>query len=247
MPLSTKMILDIFETLSVQYNFDKDEAVTMLSKQFELPKNMVPNETPKKITSKTEKNTLFASKQAQELAELHSITPTGEGNGKNGTFTLTDIKNMMKKNNNSNQTVNISPAASKFANDNNINVSSITGTGTNGSIILKDLKDFLTKQEESNEQSNEESNEESKEESKAESEVELESESGNNSGNESGNESDNSQQSEKSQNVPDISPKALAFAKENHLDLSTINIEPSGGGGKILVQDLKKYLSQQGN
>lgn len=239
MPLSTKMILDIFETLSVQHNFDKDEAVTMLSKQFELPKNMVPNETPKKITSKTEKNTLFASKQAQELAELHSITPTGEGNGKNGTFTLTDIKNMMKKNNNSNQTVNISPAASKFANDNNINVSSITGTGTNGSIILKDLKDFLTKQEESNE--------ESKEESKAESEVELESESGNDSGNESGNESDNSQQSEKSQNVPDISPKALAFAKENNLDLSTINIEPSGGGGKILVQDLKKYLSQQGN
>ena len=78
--------------------------------------------------------------------------------------------------------------------------------------------------------------------------MELESESGNESDTSlKSDKSDESQKSDKSENVPDISPKALTFAKQNHIDLSTIHIEPSGGGGKILVQDLKKYLSQQEN
>jgi pyruvate/2-oxoglutarate dehydrogenase complex dihydrolipoamide acyltransferase (E2) component len=272
MPLSTKMILDIFDTLSVQYNFDKDEAVSMLSSKFELPKNMVQNKSSNKIVTKTN-NTIFASKKAQEMADLHSFTPTGQGSGKNGTFTLIDIKNAIKKQANSHATINISPTASKFAKDNNIDISSITGSGNNGTILLKDLKDLTAKQN-----SKEDSKEDSKEEELSDiaSEHYLESESDSESDSDQSekstksdksekstksNKSDKSNKSEKSTKsqqseksdksnksakfVPDISPKALTEAIKHGIDINTIEITGSGSDGKILLQDIKRVIANQ--
>jgi pyruvate/2-oxoglutarate dehydrogenase complex dihydrolipoamide acyltransferase (E2) component len=94
---------------------------------------------PGKMKTKDSKDSsIFASKKAEEFATLAKLNPTGEGSGKFGKFTLSDIKKIVEQP--SDAKLLVSPTALKFANEQGLIISDITGTGQNGRILLKDVE-----------------------------------------------------------------------------------------------------------
>ena len=130
MATSADKLGQIIDTLAKKYKFDYDQAIDFLAKQELLPKKMIPQES--------KETDIFASKKAKELAEKYDIFPTGEGSGKTGKFTLADIEKMLGKP--TRNVLNASPNAIILANDNNISLADIVGTGKDGRILVKDVQ-----------------------------------------------------------------------------------------------------------
>ena len=99
---------------------------------------------PKKLTEKPKekKVTLFASKAAEDFAEAKGIVvPDGfKGTAANDKISVKDLKQLAEGPKAAK--VNSSPSAQQFARDNGIDISKIKGSGAEGKVLLKDVKDL---------------------------------------------------------------------------------------------------------
>lgn len=138
MATSAQTLQQIITTICDTHNLSENEILSALAEKELLPKKLIPKDS--KGASK------FASKQAEELATKSKIIPEGEGTGKDGKFTLTDIKKLMEKP--TKEKFMISPTALTFANENGINISDVKGSGKDGRILLKDVEALIKVEEE---------------------------------------------------------------------------------------------------
>ena len=135
MATSAQTLSTIIDELLKHKPADRDAAIKLLSKKALLPKKLT--ETPKvKVVSR------FASKAAEEFAEAKGIIVPDDfkGTANGDKISVKDLKQLAegpKKNK-----VNASPTALQFARDNGIDISSVAGTGAEGKVLLKDVKEL---------------------------------------------------------------------------------------------------------
>ena len=113
---------------------DRDAAIALLSAKGYLPKKLT--EKPKE-----KKTSRFASKAAEDFADAKGIVvPDGfKGTAANDKISVKDLKSLAEGPKAAK--VNASPSAQQFARDNGIDISKIKGSGTDGKVLLKDVKD----------------------------------------------------------------------------------------------------------
>ena len=135
MATSAIKLAEIVKFLSETYDFEIDNAMSNLAKKELLPKKMM-------TTTSVEPSNRFASKQAEEFAskaDIGRLDWCGTGSGKNGKYTLKDLKSMVKI-----VPVHstITSSALNYATKNNICTDTLKGTGKNGTITLSDIKTY---------------------------------------------------------------------------------------------------------
>ena len=114
---------------------DRDDAIEILAAKGYLPKKLTEKPKEKKVS-------LFASKAAEDFAEAKGIVvPDGfKGTAANDKISVKDLKQFAegpKK-----AKVNASPSAQQFCRDNGLDITKVTGSGTEGKVLLKDVKDL---------------------------------------------------------------------------------------------------------
>ena len=126
---------------SMDSELTKEQVYQKLNELQLLPKKMTAVKTlkPKPVTDKT---SIFATKISKQFAENHNIIISGTGSGKDGKFTMADLKKFLKEQSTKDLKPKISPAALKISQDKNIDISDIKGSGLNGLILVKDLKNI---------------------------------------------------------------------------------------------------------
>jgi pyruvate/2-oxoglutarate dehydrogenase complex dihydrolipoamide acyltransferase (E2) component len=136
MATSAQNLSMIIDEMLLNKPADRASAMLLLSSKGLLPKKLL--ETPKeKKTSK------FASKAAEDFAEAKNITVPDDfkGTAANDKISVKDLKGLAEP---PKKKVNASPGAQQFARDNGIDIETVTGTGENGKVLLKDVKDRVT-------------------------------------------------------------------------------------------------------
>ena len=129
-------IIDIACTLSREGK-GNDEVMLELASRDLLPKKLLPKpKIEKEVVS------MYASKQAEAAAIQGKLElELGRGSGKQGKYTLADVKNLLegpKK-----KPTAISPSALQLANENGITIAGVVGSGHEGRIVLKDIQALL--------------------------------------------------------------------------------------------------------
>jgi hypothetical protein len=89
MPISSADLQNMISELAKHYKFNEASALQHLAAKNMLPKNLTKQLTPD--TAPAKKESIFASKKAEELARDNNIKPKGEGTGKNGKWNMKDI------------------------------------------------------------------------------------------------------------------------------------------------------------
>jgi pyruvate/2-oxoglutarate dehydrogenase complex dihydrolipoamide acyltransferase (E2) component len=114
---------------------DRDAAVTLLAAKGFLPKKLTEAPKEKKVSR-------FASKAAEDFAEAKGIeVPEGfKGTAAKDKISVKDLKQLAEGPKKSK--ANASPSAQQFARDNGIDISKVSGTGAEGKVLLKDVKDL---------------------------------------------------------------------------------------------------------
>ena len=135
MATSAQTLMLIIDELVKAKPLDRDVAITLLATKGYLPKKL--SEKPK-----VKKTSLFASKAAEEFAEAKGIVvPDGfKGTANNDKISVKDLKQLAegpKK-----AKVNASPSAQQFCRDNGLDITKVKGTGADGKVLLKDVKDL---------------------------------------------------------------------------------------------------------
>jgi pyruvate/2-oxoglutarate dehydrogenase complex dihydrolipoamide acyltransferase (E2) component len=135
MATSAQTLLLIINELVKAKPLDQDAAITLLAAKGYLPKKL--SEKPK-----MKKTSRFASKAAEEFAEAKGIVvPDGfKGTANNDKISVKDLKQLAegpKK-----AKVNASPSAQQFCRDNGLDITKVKGTGADGKVLLKDVKDL---------------------------------------------------------------------------------------------------------
>jgi pyruvate/2-oxoglutarate dehydrogenase complex dihydrolipoamide acyltransferase (E2) component len=135
MATSAQTLSLIIDELVKAKPLDRDAAITLLASKGYLPKKL--SEKPKE-----KKTSRFASKAAEDFADAKSLViPDGfKGTAANDKISVKDLKQLAegpKK-----TKVNASPSAQQFARDNGIDISKISGSGAEGKVLLKDVKDI---------------------------------------------------------------------------------------------------------
>ena len=104
----------------------------LVAKGIKLPKALTEVKTFKPVS-------IFASKAAEDFAEANGIDiPEGfKGTAAKDKISVNDLKKLKDP---PKEKKNISPSAEKFARDNGINIEGLVGSGTDGKIMLKDVK-----------------------------------------------------------------------------------------------------------
>lgn len=113
---------------------NRDDAIELLAAKGYLPKKLTEKPKEKK-TSK------FASKAAEDFAEAKNIVvPEGfKGTAANDKISVKDLKQLAEGP--KTPKVNASPTAQQYARDNGIDITKVTGTGAEGKVLLKDVKE----------------------------------------------------------------------------------------------------------
>lgn len=114
---------------------NRDAAIDLLASKGYLPKKLTEKPKEKKVSR-------FASKAAEDFAEAKSIVvPDGfKGTAANDKISVKDLKQLAegpKK-----AKVNASPSAQQFCRDNGLDITKVTGSGVEGKVLLKDVKDL---------------------------------------------------------------------------------------------------------
>ena len=135
MATSAANLAIIIDELSTKFKFDKNKAFTYLANQERLPKKLLPKQN--------KDESIWASNKALKLAEEHGIKPEGPGSGRNGRWTMVDVKKAIEKPNNNKLLV--SPNAMNLANERGISLVGKTGSGVDGRILLKDVEALIAK------------------------------------------------------------------------------------------------------
>ena len=135
MATSAQTLSLIIDELVKAKPLDRDAAITLLSAKGMLPKKLT--ETPK-----AKKVSIYASKAAEDFAEAKGIkVPEGfKGTAANDKISVKDLKLIAegpKK-----AKVNASPSAQQFCRDNGLDISTVKGSGAEGKVLLKDVKDL---------------------------------------------------------------------------------------------------------
>lgn len=135
MATSAQTLSMIIDELVKSKPLDRNAAIELLAGKGYLPKKLLEKPKEKK-TSK------FASKAAEDFAEAKGIViPDGfKGTANGDKISVKDLKQLAegpKK-----IKVNASPSAQQFCRDNGLDITKVTGTGTDGKILLKDVKDL---------------------------------------------------------------------------------------------------------
>ena len=135
MATSAQTLSLIIDELVKAKPLDRNAAITLLAAKGYLPKKL--SETPKE-----KKTSLFASKAAEEFAEAKGIViPDGfKGTANNDKISVKDLKQLAegpKK-----AKVNASPSAQQFCRDNGLDITKVKGSGAEGKVLLKDVKDL---------------------------------------------------------------------------------------------------------
>ena len=135
MATSAQTLSLIIDELVKAKPIDRDAAVALLAAKGYLPKKLT--EVPK-----VKKTSRFASKAAEDFADAKSLViPDGfKGTAVNDKISVKDLKQLAegpKK-----AKVNASSSAQQFARDNGIDISKISGSGTEGKVLLSDVKDL---------------------------------------------------------------------------------------------------------
>jgi pyruvate/2-oxoglutarate dehydrogenase complex dihydrolipoamide acyltransferase (E2) component len=135
MATSAKTLTLIIDELVKAKPRDRDAAITLLAAKGYLPKKL--SEKPKE-----KKTSIFASKAAEEFAEAKGIVvPDGfKGTANNDKISVKDLKQLAegpKK-----TKVNASPSAQQFCRDNGLDITKVKGSGADGKVLLKDVKDL---------------------------------------------------------------------------------------------------------
>lgn len=114
-----------------------EQALATLMAKGWLPKKLIPSEKPVKKVS------IFASQAAEDLADKEGLSDSLidkkiVGTGQRAKITVKDIHGFMRADK---VKANASPAALTYARDNNLDLSTTEGTGPDGKILLKDIKE----------------------------------------------------------------------------------------------------------
>ena len=136
MATSAQTLSLIIDELVKAKPLDRDAAIALLAAKGFLPKKL--SEAPKK----EKKTSRFASKAAEDFAEAKGITIPDDfkGTANNDKISVKDLKQLgegPKK-----TKVNASPSAQQFCRDNGLDITEVKGSGTDGKILLKDVKDL---------------------------------------------------------------------------------------------------------
>lgn len=136
MATSAQNLSMIIDELLVAKPGNRADAIKLLADKGLLPKKLL--ETPKE-----KKVSRFASKAAEDFAEAKGITVPDDfkGTAANDKISVKDLKGLAQP---PKKKVNASPGAQQFARDNGIDIETVTGTGENGKVLLKDVKDLVT-------------------------------------------------------------------------------------------------------
>ena len=135
MATSAQTLSLIIDELVKAKPIDRDAAVTLLAAKGYLPKKLT--EKPKE-----KKTSRFASKAAEDFADAKSLViPDGfKGTATNDKISVKDLKQLAegpKK-----TKVNASPSAQQFCRDNGLDIFLVKGSGAEGKVLLKDVKDL---------------------------------------------------------------------------------------------------------
>ena len=135
MATSAQTLSLIIDELVKAKPIDRDAAITLLAAKGFLPKKLTEVPKEKKVTR-------FASKAAEDFADAKSLViPDGfKGTAANDKISVKDLKQLAegpKK-----TKANASPSAQQFARDNGIDISKISGSGAEGKVLRKDVKDL---------------------------------------------------------------------------------------------------------
>ena len=137
MATSAKTLDLIIDTLCEEYELDKKQVICQLSTKKLLPDKLTKSTEAKKKVS------MFASKQAEEIASQNNFLPEeANGSAKDGRYTVADVKKALQEP--LTKKMIASPTAIVFANENQVNISDVTGTGKEGRILLKDVKEYIS-------------------------------------------------------------------------------------------------------
>lgn len=134
MATSAQTLSLIIDELVKAKPLDRDAAITLLAAKGYLPKKL--SEKPKE-----KKTSLFASKAAEEFAEAKGIVvPDGfKGTANNDKVSVKDLKQLAEG---PKKKVNASPSAQQFCRDNGLDITKVKGSGADGKVLLKDVKDL---------------------------------------------------------------------------------------------------------
>jgi len=135
MATSAQTLSLIIDELVKAKPLDRDAAITLLASKGYLPKKL--SEKPKE-----KKTSRFASKAAEDFADAKSmVIPDGfKGTAANDKISVKDLKQLAEDPKKTK--ANASPSAQQFARDNGIDISKISGSGAEGKVLLKDVKDI---------------------------------------------------------------------------------------------------------
>lgn len=135
MATSAQNLSMIIDELLVAKPGNRTDAIKLLADKGLLPKKLL--ETPKE-----KKVSRFASKAAEDFAEAKGITVPDDfkGTAANDKISVKDLKGLAEP---PKKKVNASPGAQQFARDNGIDIETVTGTGENGKVLLKDVKSLV--------------------------------------------------------------------------------------------------------
>jgi len=135
MATSAQTLSTIIDELLKHKPGNREAALKLLDGKALLPKKLM--ETPK-----VKQVSRFASKAAEEFAEAKGIIVPDDfkGTANGDKISVKDLKQLAEGPKKSK--VNASPSAQQFARDNGIDISKVTGSGSEGKVLLKDVKDL---------------------------------------------------------------------------------------------------------
>lgn len=134
-------ILDLALTMA-RDGEENETIMKALAKRELLPAKLLPK--------KKEATSIFASKQAEEVATRSKLSlDPGAGSGKDGRYTLADINKLLESP--KKKPTAISPSALQLANEHGISISGVVGSGKDGRIVLKDIEALLEQDAEEDE------------------------------------------------------------------------------------------------
>jgi|TARA_B110001450_G_scaffold8244_1_gene8291 pyruvate/2-oxoglutarate dehydrogenase complex dihydrolipoamide acyltransferase (E2) component len=132
MATSSAILSQIIDELLLAKPGNREGALKHLAEKGLLPKMLLKVPKEKKVT-------IFASKQAEDYAEANNIVVPEDfkGTAANDKISVKDLKKLTEP---VKKVVNASPSAQQFCRDNGIDIDTITGTGTDGKVLLKDAQ-----------------------------------------------------------------------------------------------------------
>ena len=132
MATSSAILSQIIDELLLAKPGNREGALKHLAEKGLLPKKLLEVPKEKKVT-------IFASKQAEDFAEAKGIVVPKDfkGTAANDKVSVKDLKKLSEP---VKKVVNASPSAQQFCRDNGIDIDTITGTGTDGKVLLKDVQ-----------------------------------------------------------------------------------------------------------